>query len=110
MRTTAEKYFHGEEGLNCAQAVLKTFQETHGVSDEMISEHKKSGGGRAEGNLCGALYSSTLLEPELKEELHSEFASRVGFTTCRDIRKEKVHSCRSCTGLAAELLESMRSK
>lgn len=110
MRATAENYFHGDEGFNCAQAVLKTFQSEYELSDDMILEHKKSGGGRVDGNICGALHAATLLESaeESRERFHQAFTEAAGAVTCREIRKGGKLSCRSCSGFAAELVDNHR--
>ncbi len=112
MKSKAENYFHGEEGFNCAQAVLKTFQNEYELTDELILEHKKSGGGRVEGNICGALHAATLLETaeESRERFHQAFVEAAGSVTCRDIRKLGQLSCRSCSGFAAELVDNHRRR
>lgn len=52
----AVDYFHKEpEKLNCAQSILKAWQEDFEISDETIEEFRQWGGGRAEGGVCGAL-------------------------------------------------------
>lgn len=107
MRDIAEKHFHGEEGFNCAQAVLKTFQDHYEISDDVILEHKKSGGGRVEGNICGALHAATLLADDetVKEIFHQAFIDAAGSDKCKEIKQRKELSCRSCSGVAAELLD-----
>ena len=50
--------------LNCAQAVAVTFQVLSGLTPEDIENHRHSGGGRAPGGLCGALYAALELLPD----------------------------------------------
>jgi hypothetical protein len=57
----AKKYFLGtssRERLNCAQAVLKAFQEKFSITDEMISQFKAYGAGKAPDGCCGAFYAA----------------------------------------------------
>ncbi len=108
MRATAEKLFHGEEGYNCAQAVLKTFQEEYNLSDATILEHKKSGGGRVDGNICGALHAVKILTEceKTSEEISASFADIAGSVKCKEIKKAGKLSCRGCVGSAAELFQT----
>ncbi len=109
MRETAEKYYHGDEGYNCAQAVFKTFQNEYDISEDTILAHKKSGGGRVEGNICGALHAAALLAEDKKDEFYAKFIEKAGSVKCNEIRKAKELSCRGCAGYAAEILHESRS-
>lgn len=108
MKETAQNYFHGAERFNCAQAVLKTFQPHFDVSDELIAEHKKSGGGRAEENLCGAIYATELLLDcdDTIKKIHNQFRDIAGNLTCRELKREGKVGCRECVGIAAELIHN----
>ncbi len=108
MREIAKEHFHGVEKLNCAQAILKTFQSEYNVSDDLIAHHKVSGGGRAEGNTCGAIYAATLLETDssVKNSLSESFLKNVGSLKCKEIKSEKRVSCKECVGVAADVLEA----
>ena len=109
MDKKAKEYFHCEgENYNCAQAVLKAFQKKFNVSDEMVEEYRKYGGGRADDNMCGALFAVTQLireHSEEKESIKKEFAKIFGSIKCKDILKSKQLSCKDCVKMAAELLE-----
>lgn len=111
MRETAEQFDHGQEKYNCAQAILAAFQPHYGHDDSVIAEHKKSGGGRAEGNLCGALHAALILETDESKQkvIRNGFYSEAGSVTCRTIRAEGKLSCKECVGTAAELLETARN-
>jgi hypothetical protein len=107
MRAIAENNFHGVDKLNCAQAILKTYKSHYPhVSDSMISDNSKSGGGRVEGNMCGAIYGATLLElnSEVQEKLTDGFIKVAGSLKCKVIRKAKTISCKECVGVTADLL------
>ena len=96
------------ESLNCAQSILKGYQEEFEISDEKIKEFKAFGGGRAEGNMCGALYaaSSLIQDDNIRENLISDFAEQTGSTCCRVIRKANKISCKECVRIASELLDN----
>jgi hypothetical protein len=97
----ASEFFHGKEGYNCAQAVLRAKQEEYGISQEMIDDHVKYGGGRAEGGVCGALYAAKKLTPKPIEE---KFEEKAGSTKCREIKAQGKFSCVECVDLAGEIL------
>jgi len=96
-----------EEKLNCAQSILRGFQEPNKVSEEIVTDAKKLGGGRAEGGLCGAFYSATLLaeNENIKQNLHERFMSLAGSEKCREIRKIGRLACSGCVELAASVLQ-----
>jgi len=102
----AKELFHGKDGLNCVQAVLKVFQAECGISDEVVTRAGKLGGGRAEGGVCGALYATWMLcgDDDIKVCIDGEFRESAGCIRCKVIRKQGKLSCRECVGLAAELL------
>lgn len=104
----AKSYFHGKEGYNCAQAVLKAFQEKYQISDAMIEEYKQYGGGRVEGGTCGALYAALqLVEDEWqKQTIIQAFSQAAQFTTCERI-KEQTLPCPDCVGTAAKALTKL---
>ncbi len=92
--------------LNCAQAVAVTFQVLSGLTPEDIENHRHSGGGRAPGGLCGALYAALELLPDAgqRELVSNQFGAIAGSTLCRDIRKAKRVSCAGCVEAAATIL------
>lgn len=106
MRARAESNFRGVDKLNCAQAILKTFSGHYPVTNELMQSHSKSGGGRVEGNTCGAIYAASLLETDsaIQEKLQNGFLKEAGSLKCRDIRKSKSLTCHQCVGVTADLL------
>lgn len=104
--TLAKQLFHGEEKYNCAQAVLKAFQEHNKLTDDDIERHESSGGGRAKGGVCGALYAAKLHlgNAEDKAALEKSFVDKAKYTTCKEIKENKTLSCIQCIETAAELL------
>ncbi|MDP8262435.1 MAG: C-GCAxxG-C-C family protein [Candidatus Ancaeobacter aquaticus] len=103
----ARELYHGEERLNCAQAILKAFQPVTGMPDDIIASFKAFGGGRAEGGVCGALYAAQrfVSDPEALRELDKMFEVEGGSTLCRPIRQEGRLPCRECVGLAARFVK-----
>ncbi len=96
-----------KERLNCAQSILKAFQEKKEVSTEEIHDARKLGGGRADNGVCGALYAALKLtdDPDSKESLRGSFADVAGSDQCREIRAKKLISCQQCVEVAARLLQ-----
>lgn len=96
-----------EERLNCAQSILRGFQESCQISEDTIIEARKLGGGRAEEGLCGALYSANLLAENetVKLHLHERFIGLAGSEKCREIRKLGRLACSGCVELAASVLQ-----
>jgi len=105
-RINSEFYFHSLPGnLNCAQAILKGFQQEFDITDQEIEEFRALGGGRAQDGLCGALYSAErLLSQAGRPGIREEFKSRVGETHCLAIKTTKF-PCIDCVRIADELLD-----
>jgi hypothetical protein len=103
----AEKFFRGDEGYNCAQAVFKAFAESHNLDDDFIQSHSRSGGGRALNGLCGALFAALELAEtdEKKAEIKSKFEESAGATKCREVRRSRLLPCKECVKLAAKLVD-----
>lgn len=101
-----------EEKMNCAQSILRGFQEQFNVPEEKIAEAGNWGGGRAEGGLCGALHSACRLtsDENVRQTLHECFLSEAGAERCRDIRKLGRLSCGGCVELAAKVLHGKTSE
>lgn len=99
-------YAYNEEKHNCAQSILRGFQNELGIMEEQITEAKKHGGGRAEDGLCGALHSALCLagNDEVKSAVRTAFVLHAGSEKCREIRKLGKVSCEECVRLAATLL------
>jgi hypothetical protein len=103
----AMQWYHGRDRLNCAQAVLKAFQQEAGLPDEVIRAASRSGGGMAPGGACGAFHAARVLlgGQELLEPVAQAFEIRAGSTRCREIRAGRKLSCRECVALSAHELE-----
>jgi len=99
-------YFHKQpENLNCAQAILKGFQEQFNISDMEIDEYRAWGGGRAEGGVCGALFAAErLLNQVCEKSVSQEFRESAGNILCSDIKKTSV-ACVECVRIADELVQ-----
>jgi len=109
-RISSEYYFHVlPQNLNCAQAVLKGFQNEFQISETEIEEYRAWGGGRAEGGVCGALFAAErLLRQVNKPSIHDEFLTVTKDIHCMEIKESKF-PCLDCVRLADELVE-MRLK
>ena len=103
----SQNYFHTKpENLNCAQSILKGFQEEFNISAGRIAEFKAWGGGRAPEGVCGALFAADILLAELeKPSIKEKFKTEVGNTNCLAIKRENKVSCLNCVRIADELLE-----
>ncbi len=108
----AEKLYHGEEGYNCAQAILKAFQPEYNVSEHSIAKASEKGTGKAENGLCGALYAAHYLlkEHTIIGEINQEFMLKGGSLACKEIRKNRKLSCKDCVKLAAHNIQKHLSK
>jgi hypothetical protein len=107
----AKEYFlglSGQQRLNCTQAVLKAFQEKFSITDELISQCKAYGAGKAPEGCCGAFYAAKyILEkncPEKCRDLENKFISEAGSTMCKEIRALRKLSCLGCIEKAAEIM------
>jgi hypothetical protein len=94
------------EKLNCAQSVLRGFQDKSKIAEDDIAEARALGGGRAPGGLCGALYTAMELAKSSgsNKTLADAFVQNAGSTKCREIRKQGKLTCEGCIRLAAEQL------
>lgn len=107
MTVEKAKAAYAVERLNCAQSILRAFQESRGVTEEQISAARQLGGGRAENGVCGALSAASSLveEPQIRERLRKRFVAEAGSEKCREIRKLGRLTCEECVLLAATLLD-----
>lgn len=112
MSGNATKFFRGEERYNCAQAILKGFQEKYQVPQEIIDAFKSYGGGRAEGGLCGALFAAKhlLKNKNVSQEIEKRFQEITGGTHCKVIRKLNRVPCAGCVKAAEELLNALENE
>ena len=99
-----------KERLNCAQSIMRGFQEYCDVSEEKIEEVKNLGGGKAEGGTCGALHSALVLSKNDKSrnDLRLAFIAQAGSDKCKEIRSGQRLTCGECVGLAARLLHEQQ--
>lgn len=107
MPVRAAVHSYTNERLNCAQSILKAFQEQKNISADEISAARKLGGGKADQGTCGALHAalSLLADPEKKESVRKSFVEVAGSELCREIRAQNLISCQQCVEVAARFLE-----
>ncbi len=103
----AVKYHRGVEGYNCAQAILKEFQNRLGVTDEQVVDYAAYGGGRAEDGICGALYAIKQLagDIDLIKIIMQQFQEEVGSVNCDEILQLGRLSCAGCICTASRVLQ-----
>jgi hypothetical protein len=107
MPVRAAVHSYTNQRLNCAQSILKAFQERKDISQDEINDARKLGGGKAEKGTCGALHAalSLLDDPEKKESVRRSFVEVAGSELCREIRALNLISCLQCVEVAARFLE-----
>lgn len=104
-RKKSIEYFHvAPENFNCAQSILKGFQEEFNLSEEEIETYRAWGGGRAENGVCGALFAAKRLIDKDKSILEKSFFENMGSIYCRELKKNK-ERCEDCVMLADRLVE-----
>ncbi|MFH1856039.1 MAG: C-GCAxxG-C-C family (seleno)protein [Candidatus Omnitrophota bacterium] len=107
----ASVFYRGTEGYNCAQAILKAFQEKYNLSEEMIKSLSDSGHGKARGGMCGALFAALrIAHSNSFAEIKKRFADEAGSVFCKEIRKLNQLSCGDCVDLASKALSEIDSK
>lgn len=87
--------------LNCAQAVLKAFQEEMGLPDQIIEDFKAFGGGRAAFGHCGAVFAADFILGMAGIEHESvnvvaHIESLAGSAKCEEIKSLENLSCLGC--------------
>ena len=109
----ATNHFLAKDGhpkLNCAQAVLKAFQEQLDIPDDMITSFSAHGGGRAPEGHCGAVFAEEfifglagILDSETNAVSHLE--SLAGSASCKAIKEAKQLSCLGCVEVCTAYVE-----
>lgn len=101
-----------KDKLNCAQSILKAFHHRKGITENEIDAARALGGGRAAGGVCGALHAALLFHDgeEEKRTLRENFSAHAGSEHCREIKAKKMLTCVQCVELAAELIETGRTR
>ena len=89
-----EPYFH-----NCAQAVCAALGR-----EDLLEAVSACGTGKAPDGVCGALYGAVLCAPEhAREAVKKAFVEKLGYSRCRELKKEGRVPCRDCVATAASL-------
>lgn len=94
------------ERLNCAQSILRAFQQQGNITEETIQAFKHLGHGKAEAGRCGALHAALELagDETVRGKIREAFIAKAQAESCSDIRKAKSIPCVQCVELAAALL------
>ena len=94
---------------SCSQTVYAAYAANPDA--EELNNLKAMSGGRAPGNLCGALYAAKQLLPEkLSGEVERLFASATGSTKCAEIKRVHKTPCHACVKAACEIVEKFSSE
>lgn len=89
---------------NCAQAVCAAQGR-----EDLLETVSSCGTGKAPDGLCGALYGALLCTPvQSREELRRRFVEKLGYSHCRELKKEGSVPCRDCVASAAVLAFNLR--
>lgn len=106
MKNLAREHFHRPpEHLNCAQAVLRAYQQWTGDHALSVPAFKSFGGGRAPEGLCGALHAACAIAPTRATALRQHFAEVTGSLFCKELKGTHRISCENCVSTAADILE-----
>lgn len=85
---------------NCSQAVCAALGR-----DDLLEAVSSCGTGKAPEGLCGALYGALLCVPDhAREKLKRRFVEKLGYSHCRELKREGCVSCRECVATAALLV------
>lgn len=101
----AVQYYRGIEGYNCAQAILKTFQDRLDINENQVNDYADYGGGKAEDGICGALYAVKQLSGNAEhiKKIVQQFEDEVGTIYCDEILELGRLSCTGCICTATEI-------
>ncbi|MDR0879198.1 MAG: C-GCAxxG-C-C family protein [Clostridioides sp.] len=111
--------FHGQ-GLNCAECVIKAYNEEHGT-DIPVAIGSGLGGGNAVGSLCGAVNAANIIigylkgrengleaniaKPCVKKAMDS-IDERYGTAICLELKEDK-NSCDEIIDFAYDNLKNV---
>lgn len=88
---------------NCAQAVCAALGR-----EDLLEAVSACGTGKAPDGVCGALHGALLCTPvQSREELKRRFVEKLGYSHCRDLKREGRVPCRDCVATAAFLAFDM---
>ncbi|MFC1566667.1 C-GCAxxG-C-C family (seleno)protein [bacterium] len=100
---------NNEIRLNCAQAVIASFKDEIENYENTIDLFKFYSIGRVPRGYCGAYYAVYYIlqkvYPDKKIDFEKYFIGQLGFTTCKELKMNKI-SCIKCIEKSAEFLES----
>lgn len=111
MKETASDHYISRRG-NCAQSVALAWKDKKQPEADHHDRLSGFGRGQAPEGTCGALFAARELVGEhRKDQLTTLFKEKSGgYTTCRDIRKNRTLPCTQCVALAADLLDQLHQE
>lgn len=103
--TPSEQFFHkSPENYNCAQAILKGFEQEFSIDNSQIEAFRAFGGGRAPLGVCGALFAAQQLLANEAGNLQTEFIKLCGSAYCKDLKMQSYVSCAEAVKTADNVL------
>lgn len=88
---------------NCAQTICAAVRRM-----DLLEAMAEFGHGKAPEGLCGALYGALQSSPEEKRpEVLRRFVSKLGYSKCKELKREGRVSCPECVAAAASLAAEM---
>jgi hypothetical protein len=109
----AKNYYLGKIGskrMNCAQSIIKAFEEQFKTEADLIERFSSYGRGKAPEGLCGAFYATKYLSENSSEDINfaefeKRFIEQAGSIKCTEIKAARRLSCPDCIGKCAEFLQ-----
>lgn len=112
IKNQSVRYYRGIEKYNCAQAILKAFQNTcrldgNCYDESTIDEFRAYGGGQAEDGICGALYAARRLTAgsDPAHHIDQRFIEATGSVFCDELLEMGRLSCVGCVYTADKILQ-----
>ncbi len=89
---------------SCAQAVWAAFADEN---ENNLAAMREKSGGRADGNMCGALFAAIQILPENeRDSVVAGFECKAGSCKCRELKTAHHTKCEECVRIASEILAS----
>lgn len=105
MTKKAIDFYHKKEHYNCAQSVIVAYG-----NEDNLDEYKAYGGGRAPGNLCGALFAGVNILGEADQSaIMDYFIYKAGTAKCRELKANKF-PCTACVEIIDDWFAENKDK
>ena len=106
-RNQSETFFRKPPYMfNCAQSVIKGFENELENSESVLEDFSGYAGGRAPKGICGALYAANyIMQKHGLPSITDDFVTKAGAETCKEIKGKFKFPCIECVRLADYLVE-----